>query len=457
MVTKERIKALNQKGLQKGSYVLYWMQAAQRAEYNQALEYAISRANELKKPLIVFFGITDRFPEANERHYFFMLEGLREVQESLTQRKIQMIIWHESPEHGVVKLARKASLVVVDRGYLRIQLEWRHKASQKMDCPLIQVESEVIVPVEEASPKEEYSAATLRPKIKKKLSSYLVPFKYEEVRLSSLGMEIPSFDLTDLEKAIRKLKINRGVKKVSTFRGGISEAKKHLRVFLEKKLAYFAEWRNDPAEDYLSHLSPYLHFGQISPLYIALKVMETDSPGKETFLEELIIRRELSMNFVFYNQFYDSFAGLPEWAQKTLQDHVKDRRPYLYTLEELETAKTHDVYWNTAQKEMLLTGKMHGYMRMYWGKKIIEWSKTPAEAFRYALYLNNKYELDGRDPNSFAGIAWCFGKHDRPWGERLIFGKVRFMNDKGLERKFAIKKYVERIKKVEEIMEDRGQ
>lgn len=457
MIPKERLKNLNQKSLQKGAYVLYWMQAAQRAEYNHALEYAISWANELEKPLIVFFGITDHFPEANERHYFFMLEGLREVQESLRKRDIQMVIEHKSPEQGVVQMAKKAALVIVDRGYLKIQRKWREEAARKMDCPLIQVESEVIVPVEEASPKEEYSAATLRPKIKKKLSYYLVPLEHQKPRLSSLGMKFPFFDLTDLEKAIRELKIDRGVKKVSTFRGGTSAAKEHLQTFLKKKLDHFGQRRNDPTGNYLSHLSPYLHFGQISPLYIALKVLETDSPGKETFLEELIIRRELSMNFVFYNKFYDAFAGLPEWAQKTLKSHARDKRPYLYSLEELEEAKTHDVYWNAAQKEMMLTGKMHGYMRMYWGKKIIEWIKDPQEAFYQALYLNNKYELDGRDPNSFAGVAWCFGKHDRPWAERPIFGKVRFMNDRGLERKFEIKKYVERINKIEARIKNSGQ
>jgi deoxyribodipyrimidine photo-lyase len=189
-------------------------------------------------------------------------------------------------------------------------------------------------------------------------------------------------------------------------------------------------------------MSPYLHFGQISPLYIALKVSKTRSLGAEAFFEELIIRRELSMNFVFYNEKYDSFKSIPDWAKKTLRAHQKDRRPYLYSPKELENAGTHDPYWNAAQKEMVITGKMHGYMRMYWGKKILEWSKTPEEAFKVALYLNNKYELDGRDPNGFIGVAWCFGKHDRPWGERAIFGNVRYMNDKGLKRKFDADKYV---------------
>lgn len=451
MIQKERIKILNQKNPRKGAYVLYWMQAAQRAEYNHALEYAINVANELHKPLIVFFGLTDHFPEANERHYFFMLQGLREVKQDLQERNIQMVIWHKYPEEGAIQMAQRAALVVVDRGYLGIQKEWREKVALQIDCPLIQVEGEVIVPVEEASPKEEYSAATLRPKIKKKLSHFLVPLKPREPTISSLSLEFNSFDIMDVEKAISRLHIDRGVKNTLYFQGGTREARKYLEIFLEKKLDRFGELRNDPAVDYLSHLSPYLHFGQISPLYIALKVLERDSPGKESFLEELIIRRELSMNFVFYNTLYDSFEGLPEWAKKTLKDHRGDKRPYLYSLPELETAQTHDVYWNAAQKEMVLTGKMHGYMRMYWGKKIIEWSKTPEDAFRRGLYLNNKYELDGRDPNGFAGVAWCFGKHDHPWAERPIFGKLRFMNDKGLERKFEIKKYVEKIMKMEKV------
>jgi len=445
MIQKERIKVLNKREIKKGAYVLYWMRASQRVEYNHALEYAILKANELRQPIIVFFGITDHFPEANERHYTFMLEGLQEVRQSLEKRGIQMVILHKSPELGAVQLAKRASLVVVDRGYLRIQRAWRNQVAQKIDCPLIQVESDVVVPIEEASPKEEYAAATLRPKIHRKLSHFLVLLKEKDPVIDSLSLDFESLDITDLTKTISKLQIDRSIKKVNSYQGGAREAKKHLEIFLEGKLNRFPELRNDPTLDYLSHMSPYLHFGQISPLFIALKVKETRSLGVEAFLEELIIRRELSMNFVFYNEKYDSFEGLPEWAKKTLKSHQKDKRPYLYTLEEFENAETHDPYWNAAQKEMVVTGKMHGYMRMYWGKKILEWAKTPEEAFRTALYLNNKYELDGRDPNGFTGVAWCFGKHDRPWGERPILGNVRYMNDKGLKRKFDADGYVKMI------------
>jgi deoxyribodipyrimidine photo-lyase len=442
MIQKERVKALNRKEVRKGEYVLYWMQASQRAEYNHALEYAILKANELRQPLIVFFGITNQFPEANERHYTFMLEGLKEVKSSVEKRGMKMVLLHKSPEVGVLPLAKKASLAVVDRGYLKIQKQWRNYVADRIDCPLIQVESDVIVPVEETSPKEEYAAATIRPKIKKKLDAFLIPLKKHEPLIDSVSLSFESFDIDDVGKAISKLRIDRGVKKVDSFRGGTEEAKSHLEIFLESKLDRFPELRNDPTIDYLSHLSPYLHFGQISPLYIALKVIDTDSQGKEAFLEELIVRRELSMNFIFYNEKYDSIDSIPDWARKTLKAHQKDKRSYAYSLKELETATTHDSYWNAAQREMVVKGKMHGYMRMYWGKKIIEWSQTPEEAFKKALYLNNKYELDGRDPNGFTGVAWCFGKHDRPWGERPIFGNVRYMNDKGLKRKFDADEYV---------------
>lgn len=445
MIQKERIKTLNDKAIRKGRYVLYWMQASQRAEYNHALEYAILRANELLQPVVVFFGITDHFPEGNERHYTFMLEGLREAAQSLEKRGIRFVVRHGPPEQGVVSMAREASLVVVDRGYLRIQREWRNSASQRLNCPFIQVESDVIVPVEETSPKEEYAAATIRPKILKKLKQFLAPVKESDPVTGSLSLRFDSFDIGDIDRAISKLHIDRNVKRIDHLHGGTEEAKKHLRIFLEDKLDRYPELRNDPTLDSLSNMSPYLHFGQISPLYIALKIMATKSPGREAYLEELIVRRELSMNFVFYNEQYDSFDSVPEWARKTLRAHQKDRREPVYSLVGLEGAKTHDSYWNAAQKEMVLRGKMHGYMRMYWGKKILEWSKSPEEAFQNALYLNNKYEIDGRDPNGFAGVAWCFGKHDRPWGERSIFGNIRYMNDRGLKRKFDADGYVKMI------------
>ena len=247
---------------------------------------------------------------------------------------------------------------------------------------------------------------------------------------------------------IARLNVDSSVTPAPDYTGGTEQAKRRLEEFISRKLDGYDTRRNDPNLDGTSNLSPYLHFGQISPLYIALQVGETSSSGKDAFLEELIVRRELSFNFVYYNHQYDSYECLPPWTRRTLEFHLRDRREYVHSLEEFETAKTHDPYWNAAQREMMLTGKMHGYMRMYWGKKILEWSKSPEEGFRIALHLNNKYELDGRDPNGFAGVAWCFGKHDRAWAERPVFGKVRYMNAAGLKRKFDADAYVQRVERI---------
>jgi len=444
MIEESRIQPLNKNRPAKGEYVLYWMQASQRTEYNHALEFAITQANERKQPLFVYFGLTDNFPEANERHYHFMLEGLNVVQQALTDRGIGMVIERISPEIGAVRFAQKASLAVCDRGYLKIQKQWRKYVAEHIKCPLLQVESDVTVPVETASTKEEYSAATLRRKLLRVLHNYLVTMPEETPIIDSSRPEFESYDISDVATVVSRLNIDHSIKPVTDFRGGTIEAKKRLEKFTSQKLYEYEDLRNDPNEDGLSNLSPYLHFGQISPLYIALQVSRNGGPGMEAFLEELIVRRELSMNLVHFNQHYDSFTGLPNWARRTLAEHEGDPREYVYSLEELERAETHDPYWNAAQREMVITGKMHGYMRMYWGKKILEWTANIEKAFSTALYLNNKYELDGRDPNGFTGVAWCFGKHDRPWGDRPIFGNIRYMSSDGLKRKFDAEKYARR-------------
>jgi len=445
MMPTERLRVLNSRETKSGDYVLYWMQAAQRAEANPALQHAVRLANEQRRPCLAFFGLTERFPEANARHLAFMLEGLRETQLALADRGVRLVVRRVQPDRGVVDLGRAASLVVTDRGYLRVQKSWREKAAAALACPLIQVETETVVPVETASPKEEYSAATFRPKIRKILASSLaVPADRKPLR-DSLGWKGDSLDLENIEDVLAGLKIDRSVGPSPFYRGGAEEAKRRFRLFLRERLDHFADLRNNPTVDFLSHLSPYLHFGQISPAWAAAKAAASKSRGREAFLEELVVRRELAANFVHYNGRYDSFESLPAWARTTLARHAADPRPVLYTRAELEAGKTHDPYWNAAQREMAVTGKMHGYMRMYWGKKILEWSAAPEDAYATALYLNNKYEIDGRDPNGFAGVAWCFGKHDRPWGERPIFGLVRYMNDAGLRRKFDADRYVRNV------------
>jgi len=448
MIQPEQVQPLNDRPIQKGRYVLYWMQASQRVVFNHALEYAIGQANGLRRPVIVLFGLTARFPEANERHYAFMLQGLREVGEGLYQRGIQFVVLRDSPELAAVQFSKDASMVVTDRGYLRIQKGWRRHVADHAPCLVVQVESDVIVPVEMASKKEAYTAAILRPRIQKHLKRYLVSLKSIPVEKDSLGLSYEGLDVEDVKGALRGLTLDRSVSPVETFSGGRKEAMGLLHLFIKEKLKYYADRRNDPSTDYGSHMSPYLHFGQISPVEIALEVRRARGKpkgAKEAYLEELIVRRELSMNFVYFHRHYDSILALPDWAKETLKAHEKDNREYIYDVEAWEQARTHDPYWNAAQQEMVITGKMHNYMRMYWGKKILEWSKTPEEAFRTALYLNNKYELDGRDPNGFAGVAWCFGKHDRAWSERPVFGKVRYMNAAGLRRKFDIETYVRRI------------
>ncbi len=441
---KQQLNNFSARG--KGKYILYWMQAAQRADYNHALEYAVEKANEYNLPVICVFGLTDKFPDANLRHYYFMLEGLRQVKTNLEERGIKFVICRTEPDLAAIKFAKDAALAVTDDGYLRIQRKWRNLAAAKIDCPLYEVTTNLIVPVKEASIKEEFSAGTLRPRINSKLGIYLRKLNQLTPKIKSNHFDSESFDISDIKKALSKLKIDKTVKPVNTFTGGIGYARKLLRDFIENKLDNFADKRNDPNSGCISNISPYLHFGQISPLHIALEVMKTDSKGKASFLEELIVRRELSHNFVWFNSNYDSFESLPPWAKRTLNFHKKDKRENIYSLEELEAAKTYDKYWNAAQMEMVLTGKMHGYMRMYWGKKIIEWSKIPQQAFKSTLYLNNKYELDGRDPNGFTGAAWCFGKHDRAWQERPIFGKIRYMNSAGLKRKFDADAYAAKIK-----------
>lgn len=448
MIRQERVRALNGQPTARGRYVVYWMQASQRAEYNHALEYAAREADASNLPLVVFFGLTESYPGANRRHYHFMLEGLRETEAELAERGIKLLVRKTPPQSGVVDLSREAALVVTDRGYLRHQKEWRASASRRSHCPMIQVETDVVVPVEEASVKEEYSAATFRPRIMRKFGGFLEKLESRGPKKSSLDIDLEGMRLEDVSQVLKGLDIDQGLEQSGEFRGGAGEARKRLRAFLQKGLEAYEERRNDPSLDHLSHMSPYLHFGQISPLYIALEVSRAGGPGARAYLEELVVRRELSMNFVHYNPRYDSLDALPAWALETLREHRKDRREYLYSRQEFEHALTHDPYWNAAQREMTARGKMHGYMRMYWGKKIIEWSAGPEEAYRTAVYLNDRYELDGRDPNGYTGVLWCFGKHDRAWRERDVMGKLRYMSPGGLERKFDISSYVERVQRL---------
>ncbi len=442
MAANERVKRLNDLPELKGGYVLYWMQASQRAEYNDALDFAARKSNELKLPLLAVFGLSSAYPSANYRHYFFMMQGLKETKAALLKKGIQLAVINAEPDAAAAEYAKKAALVVSDTGYTKLQRIWRESVLEKIKCAFYAAESNVVVPVEAASPKEEYSAATIRRKINALVPAYLKSGAPVMPVKSSLNIKTKGMDIENIENTLKKTGIKKDVSPSAEFTGGTSEAKKKLKIFIQKKLAVYGNLRSHPDKNIESDLSPYLHFGQISPVYIALEVLKSKSPGADKFLDELIIRRELAVNFVYYNKDYDNFECIPPWAKRSLINHSSDKREYLYTREQLENAATHDKYWNAAQSQMVITGKMHNYMRMYWGKKIIEWTAPPEEAYQTIVYLNDKYELDGRDPNGYAGAAWCFGKHDRPWGEREIFGKVRYMNAAGLKRKFDMDTYV---------------
>ena len=442
MIHQVRVQLLNDKAPQPGRFVAYWMQASQRAECNHALEYAIRAANARREPIVAFFVLTDRYPEANLRSYTFMVEGLHGTQAALERRGIELVVLRGSPQELVVEVANDASVLVTDCGYTRIQKHWREIVAAQVRCQVIQVESDVVVPVEAASGKEEYAARTIRPKIAKLLPRYMVPLEEGRPIRDSLGLLQGAPDLQDVHGILAGLHLSREVLPSARFQGGTAEARRLLDDFIANKLTRYEQLRGDPSLDWVSHMSPYLHFGQISPIQIALEVKRAGKAGGEAYLEELVVRRELSINFVNYSPSHGTFDCLPDWARATLERHQGDRRETLYSTEELERALTHDPYWNAAQRQMVTTGKMHNTMRMYWGKKILEWSATPRGAYHAVLYLNNKYELDGRDPSSFAGVAWCFGKHDRPWKERPIFGTVRYMNAAGLERKYEMEPYV---------------
>ncbi len=429
-----------------GNYVLYWMQQSQRVEGNHALEYAIEAANARGLPVLIGFGLSPRFPGAKPEHYGFMLAGLRETAAAARIRGLGFELRYGEPPQVALELARGAALAVLDRGYLRVQREWRDHFVREAACPVVEVESDAVVPVETVSSREAYSAHTLRPAIRRELGRFLVPLEPRPVRVPwSLG----GGDATWAGEGSGAPGAASGSRAGSAALppAGYRAARERLLGFLDRCLCRYPRERRDPASDLGSGLSPYLHFGQISVLNVALAVVSADAPeeARSAFLEELVVRRELAINYVHYNAGYDTYAALPEWSRRSLEKHAKDRRTYAYGLNDLEAAATHDPYWNAAQVELLRTGRMHSYMRMYWGKKILEWTPDPEAAFCTALELNNRLELDGRDPNGFAGVAWCFGKHDRPWAERPVFGVVRTMTGAGLQRKFNMDAYLARV------------
>ncbi len=448
MIERERLTELNDAPEQPGDYVLYWMQNSQRAEFNPALEMAIAGANRLGLPVIVGFGLTADYPEANARHYAFMLEGLAETAHALRQRGLGFAIRLGNPDDVALSLAERAALVVCDRGYLRPQRKWHARVAAEAGRRVLQVEGDLVVPVELVSTKPEVGARTLRPKLLRVRDQFLRPLRRQHPSHSAERVKAAGdIDLNDIPALLARLGVDHSVSPVGNIRGGYKEAKERLDEFVTRRLPNYAAARARPSEAEVSTLSPYLHFGQISPIEVALAARDAEAAAENSasFLEELIVRRELAMNFVQTTPNYDRYDCLPEWARQTLAAHRQDRREHVYSLDRLARADTHDPYWNAAMREMLLTGYMHNYMRMYWGKKVLEWSPSPEEGYATLLRLNNKFFLDGRDANSYANVGWVFGLHDRPWPERPIFGKVRSMTASGLRRKTDIDDYVRKV------------
>jgi len=343
----------------------------------------------------------------------------------------------------------KPALVIGDENPMREPERWRVMAAQKLGVPLWTVDSDVIVPSHMIE-KEQYAAFHIRRKLDAQLDRFLTKSANRTARVkwrARAGLQSLSLD-TDITEG---WPLNRDVGPVSTFKGGSKEAMRLLREFTQNKLAHYAQRRNHPELDGTSRLSPYLHFGHISTLTVALAVRSADVPReqKESFLSELLVWRELAVNFVRHNPNYDNFESGEKWAHRTLAEHAQDLRPYLYSQRQLDAAETHDALWNAAQRQMVTGGWMHNYMRMYWGKKILEWSRTPEEALATMIHLHDRYALDGQDPNTYANILWCFGLHDRPWPERPVYGSVRSMSRAGMDRKTDVAAYLEEIARLE--------
>jgi deoxyribodipyrimidine photo-lyase len=443
VVEPERLSELNDAPEQRGAYVLYWMQQSQRAAFNPALEVAIAAANRLRLPLLVGFALYDPLPNAKARHYAFMLEGLAETAQSLRERGIGFLIRRGSPAAVILRLGQAAALIVCDRGYLRAQQQWRDRVAAGAGRRVLMVEGDVVVPVALASTRPEIGARSLRPKLARLTDRFLVPLRRQRPLLDARCLRLRC-ELDAIPRLLTQLRLDHSIAPVAAFRGGYSQARRRLREFLTGRLGHYAAARACPGTPQVSTLSPYLHFGQISPVEIALaaRAAAVTAADRDSFLEELIVRRELAINYVTTTPLYDRFEALPAWAQRSLQQHACDPRPYLYSYEQLACAGTHDPYWNAAARQMRVTGFMHNYMRMYWGKKVLEWSPTPEEGYATLLRLNNSYFIDGRDASSYANVGWVFGLHDRPWPQRPIFGNVRSMNAAGLRRKTDIETYV---------------
>ncbi|HUE24889.1 MAG TPA: deoxyribodipyrimidine photo-lyase [Bryobacteraceae bacterium] len=440
----ERARQLNSVPVRPGGeYVLYWCQMNRRADVNQALDFAVDLANQLHLPVLFYEGLTYSYPYASDRFHRFILEGVPETTRRLAALGIGYTFYlrrrPSDPNDVLYRLGARASAVVTDDYPTFIAARHNASVAPKLDTAFYAVDASCIVPMA-CFEKREYAAYTIRPKIHKLLSGYLwaaPPVKVRKrfrPRVSEFHTPVSSANIAAL---VASCQIDHSVPPSVSIAGGRLAAQKRLGHFLEHDLARYATESNQPSAHATSGLSPYLHFGQISSLEVALAARSSAE-----FLEQLIVRRELAFNFARFAPRLDSLQVLPEWARQTMRRHRRDRRHPIYTPEQFEQAATHDALWNATQHELLARGTIHGYYRMYWGKKIIEWSPTYSTALRTMIHLHDRYALDGRDPNTYTNILWCFGLHDRPWPERPIFGAMRSMTLEGMRRKTDVDAYL---------------
>jgi deoxyribodipyrimidine photo-lyase len=422
------------------------MQRSQRGRDNHALDIAIGEANTRTLPVIVYFAPVPFYPHANLRHYTFLQQGIHDIQRDVEARNCTFVL-RRYPDHSLTNVIDEVrpALLIGDENPLREPEHWREVVARRLKIPFWTVDSDVVVPAALLG-KKQYAAHHLRNRLAPLLDDFIVPFENPKATVAWRGKPPASINAqTDITAG---WDIDRSVPPSASFVGGTQEGLRLLEEFTSSKLRSYSINRNHPEIDGTSRLSPYLHFGHIGPVTIALAVRDADVPMKEknAFLDELITWRELSINFVQHNPQYDSVSSADDWARTSLKEHARDEREHLYTEAQLERAETHDMLWNAAHTQMVRHGWMHNYMRMYWAKKILEWTKSPAEAYEIAVRLNDRYELDGRDPNGYAGVAWAIaGKHDRAWFDRPVFGKVRYMSAAAAAKKFDTNRYIQRM------------
>lgn len=459
-VDKRRVRILRDGEVGAGP-VVYIMGRDFRAGDNWALLYAQEQALKNRVPLCVLVHMGQNQLKTTARQHDFFIRGLQETATELERHHIPFFItfgdWKKEVKDFVN--VHEIGLIVTDFSPLHELRYWWDDVSHGVKVPIHEVDAHNIIPCWLASSKQEFAAYTFRPKVKRlypefsgnipKLKSHPFAWGVSKTACWPRGVDQHGCALIDWDGVAKMRSFEAEVEPVNTFTPGEIAAHKVLESFIKSRLKEYALKRNNPLEKQLSDLSPYIRFGQISCQRIAYEVSKVrrDYKSKDAFLEELVVRKELSENFCFYNDDYDNFAGLPDWAKQSLKKHTKDKRDYIYKTEQFEQAKTHNELWNAAQLELRKTGKMHSYMRMYWAKKILEWTNNPDEAIAIALMLNDRYELDGRCPNGYVGVLWSIGGlHDRAWGERPVFGKVRYMNETGCKRKFDVKGYIKQFK-----------